>query len=201
MQVKIKQISDMKKGDISNAFNIAINNHTGTHIDAPRHFSVGGWKISEFEIGDFFFENPVCIDVPKIDSELVMQRDLEVYESQIAGADILLVRTGFARYRRTDKERYCSKNPGFSSEAARYLIRNFSKLRAVGMDTMSFGANENLKDGIEVHKVLLDNPDRFLFIIEDLNLEFRLERIKRVIVAPLFVEEFDSSFCTVIAEI
>lgn len=199
--VKIRQESDIKKGDISNVFSIEVSNHTGTHIDGPRHFSLTGKKISEIDISNFFFEKPLCIDVPKSESELVMSADLEPYESEIMKVDILLIKTGFAKYRNTDTGKYCSKNPGFSVEAAQYLINDFNKLRAIGIDAISFAANGHLEEGIETHRILLNNSERFLFLIEDLNLAFPLKGIKRVIVMPLFVEEFDSSFCTVIAEI
>ena len=182
-------------------FSIEATNHTGTHMDAPRHFSINGKRVSEIDIGDFFFESPICINIPKNESELITSSDLEAYDSEIMKADILLIKTGFAKYRHTDMEKYCSKNPGFSVEASRYLIDNFSKLRAIGIDTISFAANEYPEEGIEAHKILLNDSERFLLLIEDLNLEFQLNRIKRIIVMPLLVEEFDSSFCTVVAGI
>lgn len=201
MPVKIKQISDMKKDDISNVFIIEATNHTGTHIDAPRHFSINGKKISEIDIENFFFGSPICIDIPKKESELIMSADLEPYTPEIIKSDILLIRTGFSRYRSIDKGNYCSKNPGFSAEAAHYLMKNFSKLRAIGIDTISFAANEHLKEGIEAHKILFNNAKRFLLLIEDLNLEPWCKNIKQVIAIPLFIEEFDSSLCTVIAKV
>jgi len=199
--VKIRQESNIEHGDTSNVFCIEVVNHTGTHVDAPRHFSVNGKKISEIDIENFFFQKPVCVDLPKNESELITSTDLEPYALEIAKADFLLIKTGFAKYRNTDMERYCHKNPGFSVEAARYLINNFGNLRAMGMDTISFAATRYPEEGIEAHKILLNNPEKPLLLVEDLNLEFPLKKIKRVMVIPLFVEEFDSSFCTVIAEI
>lgn len=199
--VKIRQKSNMANGDISNVFSMEATSHTGTHVDAPRHFSMNGKNISEIDIGRFFFESPLCIDVLKNESELVMVKDLEVYASEIVKADLLLIRTGFSKYRNIDMGKYSSRNPGFSAEAGRYLTNAFSKLRAIGIDSISFAANEHLDEGIEAHKILLNDSERFLLLIEDLNLEFPLQRIKRIIAMPLFVEEFDSSLCTVVAEI
>lgn len=40
--------SEISKGDAVNTVFISIHNHTGTHIDAPKHFFDDGKQISEY---------------------------------------------------------------------------------------------------------------------------------------------------------
>ncbi|WP_179379836.1 cyclase family protein [Jannaschia marina] len=42
-----------------NLFNLTINEHTGTHIDAPLHFSEDGKSVDEIEVGNLVV--PLCV--------------------------------------------------------------------------------------------------------------------------------------------
>ncbi len=59
--------SQISKGDEYNSVIISIHNHTGTHIDAPKHYLDDGKLISEYLLDDLVFKNPVMVDCLKRD--------------------------------------------------------------------------------------------------------------------------------------
>lgn len=190
--------SSIERGDCSNVANIFLCNHSGTHMDAPLHFARGGLALTGFDINEFYFIRPALVDIPLGDSELVLSEHLLPFEQKIRNADILLIRTGFGKYRAADPERYRLDGPGLSEEASIYLAREFPSLRCVGMDTISIVAMRNIDDGIKAHKALLTDLRRFM-IIEDLNLDHDLSGITELIALPLLIDGIDGCPCTVIA--
>jgi arylformamidase len=195
--IQIRHHSSIERGDLSNLFVLHFSNHTGTHIDAPLHFLRNGLPISQFGLEEFVFEQPFCVDIPLGDGEMFRARDLEPYFAQISDCDLLLLRTGYTRVRRTDPARYRIFAPGMSVEGARYLLEQFPKLRALGLDTISLASMQHLEEGLEAHRVLLGGKDRRFLIIEDMNLDRDLSDLKRVLALPLFIDGVDSAPCTV----
>ena len=201
-RVRIKKISDILKGDISNVYQISLCNHVGTHIDGPNHFNQGKPSIDKYKIGTFIFNNPAILDIPKIDGQIILKEDLATYEEFLRIADIVMIRTGFSKIRIKNIYQYEQESPGFSANAAEYIARgDFPNLRALAIDSLSFASLKNIEEGIEAHRILMNEDDKDIFLIEDINLDFNLKLIKKVYVIPLFVKGFDSAHCTVFAEI
>ena len=189
--------ASMKRGDASNLFMLHFSNHTGTHIDAPWHFVDSGIPISDFRLEEFVFERPACIDLSFQDGQLIEVAHLKPHVELIRQADLLLIRTGYAKVRKVDPQRYTWQSPGLSSRAAEYLVENFPHLPAIGLDTVSLACMQHLEDGLEAHRILLRGEGRRFLIIEDMNLDFDLSRLQQVIALPLFIEGIDSAPCTV----
>lgn len=195
--LRIKPIKQIAKGDSCNNFELYLSNHCGTHMDAPRHFDDHGRSLFEYAIDELIFQAPCLVDCPKEADELIMPEDLRL----INKCDLLLIRTGFYRYRGTDK--YRLHNPGVSPDAAKWLRSNYPGIRAIGIDTISFSAFQKREAGREAHKLLLSDknyPGKPVLLIEDLNLSEELKGIYRIIAIPLFVEGIDSMAATVICE-
>jgi len=93
---------------------------------------------------------------------------------------------------------YMRRGPCLSAEAAGYL-RKFSNLRALGIDTISISSPLLREVGREAHRLLLKG--RSFLIVEDMDLLGKPVDYKRVVIAPLLVEEVDSAPCTILAEI
>lgn len=197
--VRIRHNHDIELGKISNVFTVTLCNHVGTHIDGPRHFSRIKKALNEFPLESFIFTHPVVLDLPKGDDALVHAEDLKKYRAIIETVDLLLIRTGFSAVRDMDPLRYTNHSPGFSAAAAQYVVNHLPNLRALGMDTLSFAAPQQLAEGIKAHQILMDRTPRDIFLIEDVNLAANLFGLKRVIVAPLFCEQIDSAPCTILA--
>lgn len=200
--VEIRQQFSIEKGDLFNQFFITTINHNGTHIDGPWHFNPQGKKLSELPIDYFVFTRATILDIPKSEDELITKEDLEPFANRIAGSDLLLIRTGFGKFRDSDPVRYGNRNPGFSASAAQYLMV-FDSLRAIGFDFISASAAQKLDEGVSFHQIVSGKgrkDGRFILIIEDINLNHDLSEINIVYAVPLFIEGIDSSFSTVFAE-
>jgi arylformamidase len=188
----------MERGDTSNLFVMQFSNHTGTHIDAPRHFVPDGPSIGEFRVEEFIFDRPLCVDLHLRDAELLRAADFEPYAAAISSCDLLLVRTGYTHVRRTDPLRYSNFGPGMSVEGARYLSTQFPQLRAVGLDTISLASMQHLDEGLEAHRILLGGKGRRFLIVEDMNLDYDLLHLRRIFAIPLLIDGVDSAPCTVV---
>jgi len=184
-------------GDDANVFIITMANHSGSHVDAPRHVEAVGLPITAFEPSDFYFAKPAVIDLPLPDSTVVRPKDLIPHASTIRSADLLLLRFGYGPVRTQAPSRYRDQCPGFGVASATYLREQFPDLRAVGMDVPSFSCIHYLNETMRAHNVILGGEGRKFLIIEDLNLDQDLGDLREVWVAPLLVEGTDSAPCTV----
>lgn len=194
--LKIHGLKEIKNGDSSNSYIITMQNHLGTHIDAPRHFDPNGKSITSFHIDSFIFTRPMLINIQKGPLGSIEVSDLEPHRDIISAADILLIRTGFQEYR-SDTQKYSFTNPSISIEAAKYLT-TFQNLRALGLDTISAACPERREEGRTTHRLLL--KDRDFFIVEDMDLKQYPTDCKRMLIIPIFIEGVDSSPCTILAE-
>ena len=190
-------------GEDSNTFVLSLYNHAGTHYDAPNHFNPNGMKISELPVEYFWFENVCVIDAPKKEREGIMIEDLTPYEDEIGKADLLLIKTGFARARIERPGVYQMEGPFLYPEACRYMLDTFDNLKCVGFDFLSVGSPEN-DLSTEAHQILLGcHTDKFITAIEDMDLTplYGTEKkLKRVVAAPLRVMGLDSGQVSIIGE-
>ncbi len=194
----ISPIKEIRTGGSSNSYTLSFPNHLGTHVDAPRHSDDRGRGVADYPLSSFIFSCPVVLQLPKEESDMVTADNLRNESKKIRSADLLLIRTGFQKYREDGRERYMNRNPGVSAEAAAYVVSSFPKLRALGFDFISLSAVQNREEGRRAHRTLLTGRD--FFIIEDMDLSHVPRHLKRVLVVPLFVEGVDSAPCTVLGE-
>ena len=193
--------SRIAQGKSNNTSYIELFAHAGTHIDMPWHFNENGWKILDFEIGDFVFEDVNLIDIPKGPYEPVLWEELAPFESQLYEADALLIRTGFGLQRVKNPGLYVQGTPGLSLEAAKKLS-GFDNLSCIGVDFISIeNVEQARKTGYPIHHTLLD---RFqpLILLEDANLSvLGTSKINRIYLFPLRMEDLEASPVTAVAEI
>ncbi len=185
-------------GDPCNSRLVRGSLHSGTHVDAPLHFGDDLPAITELPTSAFFFRKPVIVDVPRSDGELIRASELEPHAAAMAPADFLAVRTGFARHRASEPERFSRRGPGFAAEAADFLLETAPILRALAMDTVSAASFQHVDEGIEFHRRMLGREpgDRFVLLVEDANLgEWRTPFLE-IWIAPLFVRGADGVPCT-----
>jgi kynurenine formamidase len=214
-QLRLERQAQMSKGDVCNTCMISIFNHNGTHYDAPNHFISGGLQISKLPQDRFIFEHPILIDIPKTNCEKIMPCDLYPAADQISKCDLLMLRTGFSRYRGGDKadiKRFEECSPAIASSCSQYLVSNFKNLKAVAVDFISIASFSDQEDGNLTHQILLGgsgslaNTDKnengnFICAIEDVNMaDINAEKLKRVFCLPLMVAGVDSAPVTMIAE-
>ncbi|MEX0285062.1 MAG: cyclase family protein [Paracoccaceae bacterium] len=130
-----------------NLMNLTINEHTGTHIDAPLHFSADGQSVDEIPLDTLVV--PLCIVDIASRAETdpnaqVTPDDLRAWISKhgdipehacVAMHSGWGEKTGALEYRNED-ENGVMHFPGFHSEAAQMLVEETSAV-AIGVDTLS----------------------------------------------------------------
>ncbi len=196
-KVIIRVNSCIRGGETANSSCLVLsNNHIGTHIDVPRHFSDNGKKTTDYPIGDYVFEKVQVINVPCDGPKLIEGPDLEGLQADI---DLLLIRTDYETKRGEDE--YWNNNPGLSPNLADYLRKQCPNLRCVGFDFISVTSWQHRAEGRLAHKAFLapDDGSREIWAIEDMSLAKAPQQIKKVVVAPLLVEDGNGTAVTVIA--
>jgi len=194
-------VSSIERGDVANFGILHLLDHFGSHLDAPKHFNDAGPAIADVPLERFVYERPVLVDVPKQGRELVSREELEAHDERLRNADIVLIRTGWSDVRDPDPVRYAAEGPGVSPEACEYLSA-LPELKAVGLDFISLAAYRKIDpEGILAHQILCGvGRDRYVIIVEDIDLSAYPSNAHRVYAIPLFPEGADSSPCTVFAE-
>ena len=200
---RILSHSRISDGDSSNTSILSIHNHTGTHIDAPKHFIDDGKAISEYTLDELVFNDSVVVDCPKDDASLITPDDLQHASHMLQKCDCLLLRTGFGRFR--GAERYRTHNPGIAPETILWIRREYTNIRCIGIDSISISSFQHRSAGRDAHRdafAIETGLGEPLLLIEDINLNTLSDsELKLIIVVPWQVNEIDSAPCTIVAEI
>ncbi|KAK5641143.1 hypothetical protein RI129_009690 [Pyrocoelia pectoralis] len=182
--------------------------HAGTHMDAPAHFDVNGWKIDEIPIS-YFLTAGIKIDLSNetmkygSDARLKLEHifDWQRRYGPIPYRSIMLIYFNWGQYYH-DKLKYLGgetlpeyKFPGMTEEAATW-IRNCGKVLGVGVDTVSIDPN----NGSAVHVIILKSK---MIALENVRIPgpelpargFQLS------VTPMYIEEGSGAPTRVIAYI
>jgi kynurenine formamidase len=196
--------SRISAGDDANWMVLETNNHAGTHVDGPWHFNPEGRRITDLDPAELVFTRPALIDVPRSDDEVVSGEDLALHADALAGADLVLVRTGYGeRWRAADPDRYAHHSPGFDRSAGRYLVDRCPALRAIAMDVISASCQAFVDEGLAFHRIMLGQRagDRYVMLIEDARLDRDLAAadLGIVVMAPLLLLDQDGGPVTMLA--
>lgn len=145
-------------GDESLHSQIIMSEHTGTHIDSPKHFISGGYPIDQMPTKKIMGRG-VKIDASNLKAKEVLTLDqviqFEEEKGEIAKGDIVLIRFGWEDKwaLKANAKEFLKDWPGLSKEAALYFKEK--EIAAVGCDTMSLDAFE-AENSIS-HEILLGN--------------------------------------------
>jgi len=209
-KITITPKTRITQGDDYNTSVITVENHSGTHVDAPSHFLKDGRPIYTYGPDELIFNSLLLLDLSKTADELINKEDfrtaLEQFETDQLDFDCILIRTGFGKYRETDPEKYLTKNPGSSPEAVSYLRGKLPKLRCLAIDTVSMSRYGRMREMIEVHQTAFQEKAEFgkpLLFVEDLNLQSLQSGmiLEEIMIIPWQVEGIDSAPCTVLVKI
>jgi kynurenine formamidase len=143
----LTRVSEYQQGYYANAF--ATGEHVGTHVDAPAHFARGTATVEGIPLGSLRAP-AVVVDVRplvRLDPDYrVTVRDLLAWEQEngpIPEGALVIAHTGWeerwtdaARYRNADGQGVLHY-PGFSVEAAIWLLENRPGFVGLGIDTLS----------------------------------------------------------------
>jgi arylformamidase len=200
---RLDRLYDLAKGDGCNSFYLTTSNHAGTHVDGPFHFNPKGRKISEYDMSELIFTKTAVMDIQVSRDELILPEHLGAASACRGDCDLLIVRSGFGKYR-ADAKMYVDHSPGFSRTAADFLMRQFPDLKALAVDFVSIAAMSHMEEGCDAHRVFLgcaEYSSRPILLIEDINLPNALPALDKVFVVPWFFDELDSAPCVIFAEV
>ena len=194
--ITIEPKKSMTRGDSCNTYRFSMENHWGTHVDAPAHFFKAAKRVSDYSAESWVFENPCVIKLSLKRGEVIGVNRIKARVNK--DYDLLLLKTGFGRLRGADV--YSLDNPAVSPEVGRWLRKERPNIRAIGFDFISIGSPKNRSLAGESHRAFL-NPrsgGEPITIIEDMNLSPDLTGLKSVVVAPLLIRALDSAPCAVL---
>ena len=172
-------ICSIDMGDSFNISSISMGSHTGTHIDAPKHFYNDGNTIDSIDLEKLIGKARVIelLEVEEINREILEK----VY---IEEGDRILFKTKNSKILRQNK--YEEDFVSLTKCGAEYLIENNIKL--VAIDYLSIeGINSEFND---VHLLLLKNN---IVIIEGVNLLEVPEGEYNISALPLKIKDGDGA--------
>ncbi|KWT92840.1 cyclase family protein [Candidatus Magnetominusculus xianensis] len=193
ISLAIHTLKSISRGDSANVSSFTMENHWGTHVDAPNHFFNHGLKVFEYPPEFWFFKHPYVLQVSLEPSEIL--KGLSELSPQ---TDLLLIQSNWCK--RRHEEVYVKENPGIDPDVGFHLRSKYPHLRAVGIDWISVSPYTNRVLGRLTHRAFLD-PDGQnapIVLIEDMDLSSNLTALREVVVFPLRVEALDSAPCTIV---
>lgn len=187
-------------GDSCNTLNIAMSNHTGTHIDLPAHFFENGATLSDYRPEFWATRKVYCAfyEQRPAPGTLIGANDLAALpalDRAPADCEALILKTGYCDVR--GDALYYENSPGIHSDAADYLRRRFPALRFLGFDLISVTSRAHREMGRAAHRALLQ-PDHAILPIEDMDLRrLPAHGLRNLLVSPLQLAGADGAPCTI----
>jgi arylformamidase len=168
----IRKVVDQKNGDVCTLSHIEMSVHTGTHMDAPRHFLMDAPTMESMPI-----EAAVGLArVVEIRDERAIGRD-ELLEHDLQPGERILFRTANSD-RSWNSDDFDEDFIFIAADGAEYLAE--CGIRTVGVDYLSVGGFR--QDGVETHQAILRAG---IWIIEGLDLREISAGLYEMICLPL----------------
>ena len=149
------------KDDGYNLELLFLSTHTGTHIDAPYHFTKNGLKINEIPL-DRLIGNAILIKLKKTKNKTITKSDIISFEKiygKIPNQSSVFFYTGWQKNLKNSN--YFTENPGLDISSAKYL--SSKKINLVGIDSPSIDLGND--ESFNVHHILSKNN---ILIVENL---------------------------------
>ena len=181
----IKRVVSMDEGAVCNLTHLSMSAHTGTHMDAPRHFVADGLTMEQMPL------EPVIgrCRVFELDCEDQITAD-DLRKLKIAPRQRVLFKTRNST-RSWAMDEFDKDFVSIRADAAQYLVEQ--GVVTVGVDYLSIGGFN--KDGVETHQIMLGAG---IWVIEGLNLADIKPGYYELIALPLKLEGADGAPCRVV---
>lgn len=203
-RVRIDRVRAMASGQTSNNSDLVMPAHAGTHIDAPRHFDPAGKTLDCYPAGFWHAERPCLIDCEAESEEILgLPRLLGDFGKIPDDCDLLLLRTGFEKWRNEDPVRYSLHGPGLGYDACEWL-RQHRRLKMLGLDFISVSSFAHREEGRRAHRALLaghDSGAEPILPVEDMALARLATAPTESWIIPILYTEADGAPVTAIAKL
>lgn len=178
--VTLTPVAQLQWGDAANVSQITLSSHTGTHLDAPRHFFVTGATIDAIPLQALLGPARVCA-FPHATSHLTAD-DFRAYD--LTGITRLLVKTPNSAL--WTHPHFQDDYIALTESAAQFLIEQ--GIRLVGIDYLSIDAFA--RQDYPVHRALLAAE---VLIMEGLDLRLVPAGDYELLALPLLLQEGDGA--------
>lgn len=155
--VRVERVQELSRGDESNVTTLEMSAHTGTHIDAPRHYLADGASLDEMPLDATV--GPARV-ISIADPGEILPAELAAHGLRVG--ERVLFRTRNSE-RCWESDRFVEDFVFIGAAAAQFLVER--KVRTVGIDYLSVGDTGH--EGDETHRILLGAG---VWLIEGLNL-------------------------------
>lgn len=154
---RLFQTQSLKDGDLANASRMDCDVHTGTHVDAPRHFLENGTTVEQLPL-DIRVGPAIVAYLPHVDT--ITASDLAALSLPEDTKRLLLKTRNSALWGK--KRGFNTDYAGLTASAARWIVE--VGIGLVGVDYLSV---QKYYDGRETHQILLEAE---VVIVEGVNL-------------------------------
>lgn len=179
------------KKDEFNLELVFLSTHSGTHLDAPFHFSQKGRKIHQISV-DRLIRNSRLMEFNNF--KKISKSDIKQYEKEngkILKNDSIILKTNWSK--KIKSTNFFIDNPGLTESAAKYLA--LKKINMIAIDSPSIDVGKNKK--YPAHKILSEND---ILIVENLcNLEKITLKNFQIVVMPIKLKNSSGSPVRVVA--
>lgn len=142
---------------------VHLSSHSGTHVDAPGHvLHAARGAITDYRPDHFVGPCVVADLTAKEDDDEIAPDDLAAYADLLEAGDILLLATGWPRFRGSAPDRWVHHSPYLTQAGAEWICAR--GLKGVGIDHPTIGTTLEQFDR-PPHETLLR---RRIWIAEDL---------------------------------
>jgi arylformamidase len=176
--VSISPWTSIASGDAANLTRLTLCTHSGTHLDAPRHFNDQGLTVDNVPLS-LLIGKVTVVEILGVRS--IGRKELE--RLPVRGAERLLLKTDNSLLWKTGG--FTPDYAAVTQEGAGYLLE--AGVRLVGIDYLSV---ERFEGSGDVHRTLLDNG---VLILEGLNLAGVPRGEYELICLPLKVQGGDGA--------
>lgn len=181
----IKKVVSMEEGSVCNLTHLSMSAHTGTHMDAPRHFIADGATMEKMPLEAVIGRCRVF----ELECEDQITAD-DLKKLKLMSGQRVLFKTRNS-VRSWGMKEFDKKFVSIRQDAAQYLVEQ--RIMTVGVDYLSIGGYE--KDGVETHQIMLGAG---IWVIEGLNLADIKPGYYELICLPLKIEGADGAPCRVV---
>lgn len=183
--VEILQLSSIANGDEANVSQICMSVHTGTHIDAPKHFIQGAGSIENLPMEKLMGETLVIHINDEV--EVIDDKTLKSHPNidDLKNCKKVLFKTRNSKNRVENQYKFNNKFVGLNTSAAAFLAE--LNLDLIGVDYLSIAS---YKDSEEPHKILLSKET---ILLEGINLSDVIPGVYNLICLPLSIEDCDGA--------
>lgn len=184
-ECRIQRVNRMEDGAVCNLTHLTMSAHTGTHMDAPRHFIADGLTMEQMPFDAVIGRCRVF----EFDSTDQITAD-DLRKLKFSPGQRVLFKTRNST-RSWAMPEFDKDFISIRQDAAQYLVDQ--KVMTVGVDYLSIGGYG--KDVVETHQIMLGAG---LWVIEGLNLAAIKPGYYNLICLPLKIEGADGAPCRVV---